>query len=171
MIFKVFHRKSQSQISNWFVSKESVHTGRVRFFTSKLVSTRAFVTWEGRGQIPQRFVLFCFVLNGHTCGIWKFPGQRVNLSCSWDPHHSCGNAGCFNPLRRVGDEPAPLQWPEPLKGVSSLTRLQRELLECIIFKLGFQVKPSPKSNDFSQLEVSQRLGTGHKMGLVEGVTG
>ena len=38
----------------------------------------------------------------HTHGIWKFPGQGLNLSCSFDLLLSCGNAGCFNPLHQAG---------------------------------------------------------------------
>ena len=30
-------------------------------------------------------------------GTWTFPGQGLN------PSQSCGNAGCFNPLRWAGD--------------------------------------------------------------------
>ena len=41
---------------------------------------------------------FCFVLYDLTHGIWKFPGQGLNLSCTCDLHHSCSNAGSFNPL-------------------------------------------------------------------------
>ena len=42
------------------------------------------------------FVLFCFVLfNGHTCGIWKFPGQGLNLCLGSDLSH--GN-WILNPL-------------------------------------------------------------------------
>ena len=37
--------------------------------------------------------LFFFNFYGHARGIWKFPGQALNLS------YSCGNAGSFNPLR------------------------------------------------------------------------
>ena len=36
------------------------------------------------------FFFFC-----HTHGIWKFPGQGLNLSCSCDLCHICSNAGSF----------------------------------------------------------------------------
>ena len=38
---------------------------------------------------------------GRTCSIWEFPGQRLNLSCSCDLHHSCHNARSFNPLHQA----------------------------------------------------------------------
>jgi len=34
--------------------------------------------------------LFFFFI--HTCSICKFPGQGQTLSCSFNLHHSCGNA-------------------------------------------------------------------------------
>ena len=41
-------------------------------------------------------ILF-FFFNGHTHGIWKFPGQGLNLSHSYNQCHSCSNARSFNP--------------------------------------------------------------------------
>ena len=38
-------------------------------------------------------VVFCLFFSGCTCGIWKFLGQGLNLSCSWGQHHSHKNAG------------------------------------------------------------------------------
>ena len=46
---------------------------------------------------------FCFVFYGHTCGIWKFPGQGLNPSHSWDLCRSCGNARCGNPQCSCGN--------------------------------------------------------------------
>ena len=46
----------------------------------------------------KRLILFCiylfiyFAFQGHTCGIWRFPGQRLNLSCSCWPTHSYSKA-------------------------------------------------------------------------------
>ena len=34
---------------------------------------------------------------GHTCGIWKFPAQELNLKCSCNLRHSCGNTGSLTP--------------------------------------------------------------------------
>ena len=48
----------------------------------------------------EKFFLFLY---GSTHGIWKSPGQELNLSHSYDLHHSCGNAGSFNPLYWAGD--------------------------------------------------------------------
>ena len=57
------------------------------------------------------FVSDCTILHfivsffyGHTHGIWKFPGQGVNVNPSCDLCHSCGNARSFNPLRRAEDQ-------------------------------------------------------------------
>ena len=41
--------------------------------------------------------------NGCTCSIWKLLGQGLNLSHSYNLHHSCGNAGSFNLLHQAGD--------------------------------------------------------------------
>ena len=61
------------------------------------------------GKFYVMYILFYFIiifkLYGHTCGIWRFLGQGLNLSCS------SGNAGSFNPLHWAGDQtstsPAP----------------------------------------------------------------
>ena len=37
-------------------------------------------------------------------GIWKFLGQRLNLSCSCDLCHSCGNTRSFNSLCQAWDQ-------------------------------------------------------------------
>ena len=47
---------------------------------------------------------FCFVLFCPTHGLWKFPGQGLNLHSSCDLHHSCSNNWIFNPLRQVRDQ-------------------------------------------------------------------
>ena len=50
-------------------------------------------------------VVFKFdFFNGHAPGIWKFPGQGLNLSYSCNLHRSCGNAASFNPLRWARDQ-------------------------------------------------------------------
>ena len=43
-------------------------------------------------EILQEFLKFFL---GHTCGIWKFPGQGLNPSCSCDLCCSCSNARSF----------------------------------------------------------------------------
>ena len=49
------------------------------------------------------YILFKkFLFYDCTCGILKFPGQRLNLSCSCDLHYSCGNAEFFNSLYQAG---------------------------------------------------------------------
>ena len=44
-----------------------------------------------------------YIFYGHTWGIWKFPGQGLNPSCSCDLCCSCSNPVSFNPLCQVGD--------------------------------------------------------------------
>ena len=46
-----------------------------------------------------------FFLNGYTWGIWKFPGQGLHLSHSFDLYHSCDNARSFHPLH-PGQDPS-----------------------------------------------------------------
>lgn len=50
-----------------------------------------------------------FFFSGHTCGIWKFPGQGSNSNSICDLYHSCGNAGALTPFARLGIEPVPPQ--------------------------------------------------------------
>ena len=47
-----------------------------------------------------------FIFMAYAFGIWKFPGQRLNLSCSCNLCCTCGNTGFFNPLHQAGMEPA-----------------------------------------------------------------
>ena len=49
------------------------------------------------------FVLVLGVLFGHTSAIWKFLEQGSNLSRGCKLHHSCGNAGSFDPLHWAMD--------------------------------------------------------------------
>ena len=35
--------------------------------------------------------------------LWEFLGHGLNLSCSWDLRHSCGDAGSFNSPYQTGD--------------------------------------------------------------------
>ena len=46
---------------------------------------------------------YCF-FNGLTCSIWKFLGQGLHLSCSYDPKHSYSNTGSFNLLCRARNQ-------------------------------------------------------------------
>ena len=62
-----------------------------------------------------------FFFSGCPCGVWKFPGQGLNVS------HSCSNARSFNPLHQAGIEAMPLQWSKPPWSNSSPTVSQREL--------------------------------------------
>ena len=43
-------------------------------------------------------LIFLFSFYGCTCSIWKFPGQGLNLSHSYDLCHSLSNIECFNSL-------------------------------------------------------------------------
>ena len=47
--------------------------------------------------------LLLLLFNGCTHGIWKFLGQRLNLSLSCDLCYSCGNTRSFNPLCWAGN--------------------------------------------------------------------
>ena len=38
------------------------------------------------------YLLLLFCLFGHAHGIWKFPGEGLNLCHSGNPSHSCDNA-------------------------------------------------------------------------------
>ena len=39
----------------------------------------------------------CFILSYFLCGIWKFPGQELNLHCSSDPKGLSSNIGPYRP--------------------------------------------------------------------------
>ena len=54
------------------------------------------------------FYLF-FLFFSCTCGIWKFPGQGLNLNCSCDLHQSCSNTRSLTYHARPGIEPMPPQ--------------------------------------------------------------
>ena len=54
-------------------------------------------------------MLFLSFFNDHTCGIWKLPGQGLNLSQSCNLRHirhSCSNAGSLSYCTGLGIEPA-----------------------------------------------------------------
>ena len=56
------------------------------------------------------FFFFFFFLFGLTLGIWKFPGQGSNLSCSCDLCHSCSNTGSLTYCATAGTpQPAPFE--------------------------------------------------------------
>ena len=48
-------------------------------------------------------VLFCFSFYGHTCGIWKFPGQAVELELSCWPTLHPQQCQILNPPREARD--------------------------------------------------------------------
>ena len=52
---------------------------------------------------------FFFFFFGHTCDMWKFPGQGLNPRSSCDLCHSCGNAGSLTHCAGPGIIPTPLQ--------------------------------------------------------------
>ena len=49
------------------------------------------------------FFLSFFLFYGHLCGIWKFPGQWWNLSCSFGLCHSHGNTGSTSDPSHISD--------------------------------------------------------------------
>ena len=54
--------------------------------------------------VPTFYFVVTVFFNSWTCSIWKFLGQGLNPSHSWDLHCSCSNTGSFNPLHRAGDQ-------------------------------------------------------------------
>ena len=66
-------------------------------FSLSLLSMMLFV-----GFSYTTFIIFLF-FNGHTCGIWMFPGQRVNPSRCCTLHCTCSNTGSFNLLCQARD--------------------------------------------------------------------
>ena len=56
------------------------------------------------------FFLFCL----HH-GIWKILGQELNLSCSFNLHHSCSNAISLTHCSGLGMKPMPPWWHKQLK--------------------------------------------------------
>ena len=50
---------------------------------------------------PLFFFFFFFFPYGCSYGIWKFPGQGLNLSHSCKLYHRCSNTRSFNPLCRA----------------------------------------------------------------------
>ena len=48
------------------------------------------------------FFFFFFFFNAHIHGVWKFPGQWLNLSYMCKLGCSCSSAGSFNPMHQVG---------------------------------------------------------------------
>lgn len=53
-------------------------------------------------NVQSHWNFFLFVCLLHH-GIWKFPGEGLNMSHSFNPHHSCGNAGSLNPVCYSGN--------------------------------------------------------------------
>ena len=90
------------------------HSSLSTCFTYFICSGLLYVLWTWLSPYNSGHLLFFsvqidffFFLNGHTCGIRKFPGQRLSLRCSCylccscNLCHSCGSAGSFNPLCQV----------------------------------------------------------------------
>ena len=77
--------------------------------------------------------------NGHTHGIWRFPGQGLNLSHPRNLCCSCGNTRSFsNQCTWLGIEPEPLSQHDPLQSDSKSTETQRNTKTNIN---GFLVSP------------------------------
>ena len=64
--------------------------------TSSWILVRFLIHWAPQQELPLNFFF-----NGTTHSIWKFLGQGLNLSCSFNLYHI---AGSFNPLGRAGDQ-------------------------------------------------------------------
>ena len=55
---------------------------------------------------------FFLSFSGYTCRTWKFPGQRLNQSCSCSLHHSHGNPGS-EPYLWTGNARSLTHWVSP----------------------------------------------------------
>ena len=88
-------------------------------YTTAHGNTRSLTHWERPGIKPRsswilvRFVnpwamegtpMWLLCVCDHTYGIWKFPGQGLNLSHGYDLSWRCSNAGSFNPQLWAGDQ-------------------------------------------------------------------
>ena len=62
-------------------------------WTFLIIGASAFSIWPRLLWVE----VFSFLFNGLTRGLWKFPGQGLNLS------HSCSNVKSFNALLQGGD--------------------------------------------------------------------
>ena len=49
--------------------------------------------WPKKVVIVSYFPIFNYYYFGHTCNMWKFPGQVLSPSDSWRLSRSCGNVG------------------------------------------------------------------------------
>ena len=62
-----------------------------------------------QGLRKQRYPPPFFFFFGCTCGVWKFPGRRSNLSCSYDLCHRYSNAGSLTRCAGRGSKRTPPQ--------------------------------------------------------------
>ena len=65
-------------------------------------------------QIKMNILFVCFY--GHTCGTWKFQGQGLNSSVSWDLQRpspaALSTLDHLTHCNWLQIKPAPLQWPD-----------------------------------------------------------
>ena len=92
----------------------SFHWDKVSTFLYLLLSFRTFYGLLIAQLVPYwpcaksaklsiYYSFFFFFFCGHTWSIWKFLAQELNLSCSCDLYHSCGNTRSSNPLHLAGN--------------------------------------------------------------------
>ena len=83
---------------------------------SKRAAILSMLTVHSLIALREGCFLFCFVLffclfrPSPTCGIWRFPGQGSNQSCSHQPTHSHSNSGselCLRPTQELTAMPDP----------------------------------------------------------------
>ena len=80
----------------------------------------------------------------HTCGIWKFLGQRLNRSCSSGLHHSHSNTGHKPHLRPM---PQPVATPDPNPLIEARTKPTTLQRHCQVLNLLSYTKNSCTINE------------------------
>lgn len=103
----------QSRFRLVYLGQFSVALSQLRFKLSR----------EGRvspHQSVQAFFFFFFF--GRPQGIWTFPAQGLNLSRSFNTHHSCSNVRSSTNCSRLGMETKP---PQRRRWIFNLLRHSR----------------------------------------------
>lgn len=101
---------SSGTLSGAARSLEKVRTG-LHLGDRKRVGTKMFLygCYSSGKKKLFFFLFFVFFFFSHTRSIWKFPGQELNPSHSWDIGHSCGDARSLTPLHRARHRTPPPQ--------------------------------------------------------------
>lgn len=78
--------------------------------------------WPWQTMLVVAFLPIYFY--GHTLNIWKIPRQGLNLSCSYNLCHSCGNTDPLTHCTGLGTEPAWWRFRFLIHRAISAARLQ-----------------------------------------------